>query len=177
MPLYTIDKEGKLHVITDSFDGTVPRDRKLIALVVDDEVQPKAVDVTPKQEQARMAADASFESSSKVPEKRKEKELNNVDTAAPEPVANTSKKTEPPTDAPLPANGKAAEAKVDATNTVYKDTNAAAPTKAKATTPNHTNGSVPKNKKGALDPHRLPDSGQSSNSVDSDKTNAKDEDK
>ena len=54
VPLYTIDKEGKLHVITDKFDGTVPRDRKLISLVVDDEVQPKPVDVTPKQEQARM---------------------------------------------------------------------------------------------------------------------------
>jgi hypothetical protein len=75
VPLYTIDKEGKLHVITDKFDGSVPRDRKLIALVVDDGIKPKPVDVTAKQEQARAAADADFEASYKAPEKRKEKEL------------------------------------------------------------------------------------------------------
>ena len=75
VPLYTIDKEGKLHVITDKFDGIVARDRKLIALVVDDEIQPKVVDVTAKQEQARMVADAHFEANSKAPEKRKEKVL------------------------------------------------------------------------------------------------------
>jgi hypothetical protein len=75
VPLYTIDKEGKLHVITDKFDGSVPRDRKLIALVVDDGIKPKPVDVTAKQEQARAAADADFEARYKAPEKRKEKEL------------------------------------------------------------------------------------------------------
>lgn len=96
VPLYTVDKEGKLHIITDKFDGTVPRDRKLISLVVDDEVQPKPVDVTPKQEQARAAADASFESSSKAPEKRKEIELtdDNGETTAPEPVAPTAKEAD-----------------------------------------------------------------------------------
>ena len=93
VPLYTVDKEGKLHVITDNFDGTVPRDRKLISLVVDDEVQPKAVDVTAKQEQARAAADASFESSSKAPEKRKEIELtdDSNDTTTSETAATTAK--------------------------------------------------------------------------------------
>ena len=93
VPLYTVDKEGKLHVITDNFDGTVPRDRKLISLVVDDEVQPKAVDVTAKQEQARAAADASFESSSKAPEKRKEIELtdDSNDTTTSEAVLTTAK--------------------------------------------------------------------------------------
>ena len=80
VPLYTVDKEGKLHVITDKFDDTVPRGRKLISLVVDDEVQPKPVDVTPKQEQARAAADANFESSSKAPEKRQEIELTEDNT-------------------------------------------------------------------------------------------------
>ena len=96
VPLYTVDKEGKLHVITDKFDGTVPRDRKLISLVVDDEVQPKPVDVTPKQEQARAAADASFESSSKAPEKRKEIELTDAsnDTAMPEAALNTAQEAD-----------------------------------------------------------------------------------
>jgi hypothetical protein len=80
-------------VITDNFDGVVPRDRKLISLVVDDEVQPKAVDVTAKQEQARAAADASFESSSKAPEKRKGIELSDAsdDTAMPEAALTTAK--------------------------------------------------------------------------------------
>ena len=81
VPLYTIDKEGKLHVITDKFDGTVARDRKLIALVVEDEVQPKAVDVTAKQEKARVVADAHFEANSKTPEKRREKILSDSDKA------------------------------------------------------------------------------------------------
>ena len=70
VPLYTVDKEGKLHVMTDKFDGTVTRDRKLISLVVDDDVQPKPVDVTPQQEQARAITDASFESNSKAPENK-----------------------------------------------------------------------------------------------------------
>ena len=86
VPLYTIDKEGKLHVITDKFDDTVPRDRKLVALVVDDEVQPKPVDVTAKQEQARAVADAHFEASSKAPEKRKEIEM--ADDNVTEPKAD-----------------------------------------------------------------------------------------
>jgi len=96
VPLYTVDKEGKLHVITDNFDGTVPRDRKLISLVVDDEVQPKPVDVTPKQEQARAAADASFESSSKAPEKRQETELTDAsnDTTMPESTSTTAKEVD-----------------------------------------------------------------------------------
>src|SRR5699024_9619925 len=93
VPLYTVDKEGKLHVITDNFDGVVPRDRKLISLVVDDEVQPKAVDVTAKQEQARAAADASFESSSKAPEKRKGIELTDAsdDSTTSEAALTTAK--------------------------------------------------------------------------------------
>ena len=87
VPLYTIDKEGKIHVITDKFDGEVARDRKLIALVVDDEIQPKPVDVTDKQEQARAVADAHFEASSKSPEKRKEIEM--ADDIANEMVEDT----------------------------------------------------------------------------------------
>ena len=75
IPLYTVDKEGKLNVITDSFDNEIPRDHKLVALVIEDGVQPKVVDVTEKQEQARALADAHFESTVKAPEKRKEKEL------------------------------------------------------------------------------------------------------
>ncbi|AWT48188.1 sodium:proton antiporter [Psychrobacter sp. YP14] len=76
VPLYTIDKEGHLHVITDSFENDIPRDHKLVALVIEDEVQPKTVDVTEKQNQARALADLQFESTSKAPEKRKEKTLN-----------------------------------------------------------------------------------------------------
>ncbi len=53
VPLYTVDKEKRLHVITDSFDNDIPREHKLVALVIDDEVQPKEVDVTQKQQQAR----------------------------------------------------------------------------------------------------------------------------
>src|SRR5699024_4665504 len=77
----------------DNFDGVVPRDRKLISLVIDDEVQPKAVDVTAKQEQARAAADASFESSSKATEKRKGIELtdDSDDTTTSETAATTAK--------------------------------------------------------------------------------------
>ncbi|WP_227677436.1 cation:proton antiporter [Psychrobacter ciconiae] len=72
VPLYTIDKDGKLHVITDKFDNQIPIDCKLVALVVDDEVQPKPVDVTAKQEQARAIADASFDEHLKAPRRRKE---------------------------------------------------------------------------------------------------------
>ena len=64
-----------------------------MSLVFDDEVQPKAVDVTAKQEKARAAADASFESSSKAPEKRKEIELtdDSNDTTTSEAVLTTAK--------------------------------------------------------------------------------------
>ncbi len=75
VPLFTIDKEGHLHVITDSFENEIPRDHKLVALVIEDEVQPKPVDVTEKQNQARALADLQFKSTSKSPEKRKEKTL------------------------------------------------------------------------------------------------------
>lgn len=146
VPLYTIDKEGKLHVITNKFDGTVPRDRKLISLVVEDEVQPKPVDVTPKQEQARMAADANFESKSKAPDKRKEKELSddNADVAEQDPATATDKDNNPETDneqkvssdsstsandssssesapaKPTTANDKGAESKSESANTADK---------------------------------------------------------
>lgn len=63
IPLYTLDQEGKLHVITDSFDGEITRGRRLVALVIDDEVQPKTVDVTAKQDEARARADADYLSS------------------------------------------------------------------------------------------------------------------
>ena len=188
VPLYTVDKEGKLHVITDKFDGTVPRDRKLISLVVDDEVQPKPVDVTPKQEQARMAADANFESSSKAPEKRKEKELNEESTDATEPVSvtgadkvagdttaeqNTEKNA--PTHMPkdesssLDTTANAAAtldtATPDRSAAQVKNDNAdtassATAAKTKTTNNSNTNGNAPKTKKGSLDPNRFPDAGQ-----------------
>lgn len=41
IPLYTIDKSGLLSVMTNAFDGTIAKDTKLVALVIDDEVQPK----------------------------------------------------------------------------------------------------------------------------------------
>ena len=190
VPLYTVDKEGKLHVITDKFDGTVPRDRKLISLVVDDEVQPKPVDVTPKQEQARMAADANFESSSKAPEKRKEKELKEESTDATEPVSvtgadkvagdttaeqNTEKNapTHMPKDASssLDTTANAAAtldtATPDRSAAQVKNDNAdtaklATAAKTKATNNSNTNGNghAPKTKKGSLDPNRFPDAGQ-----------------
>ena len=183
VPLYTIDKEGKLHVITDKFDGTVPRDRKLISLVVDDEVQPKPVDVTPKQEQARMVADANFESSSKAPEKRKEKELggDNLQKPAPEAPTNTAQNTEQSVasapnansaidksnTATVAADDKAVAPKTEATNTAntgVMSANSTATSKTKTPSNSNTNGNgnAPKNKKGALDPNRLPDSGQDS---------------
>lgn len=52
VPLYTLDKENKLTVITDEFDGEIPKDRRLVALVIEDDVQPKPVDVTAKQQEA-----------------------------------------------------------------------------------------------------------------------------
>ena len=73
IPLYTVNKEGHLHVITDAFEGNISAGHKLVALVIENEVQPKEVDVTEKQKQARALADARFEAESKAPEKRKEK--------------------------------------------------------------------------------------------------------
>ena len=134
VPLYTIDKEGKLHIITDKFDGNVPRDRKLISLTIDDDVQPKPVDVTAKQEQARVDADASFEAKSKAPEKRKEPEIeDHAETDETAPNQNVVKEK---------TNNN------ETANTPASNNNS------------NGNGSAPKTKKGALDPNRFPDSGQ-----------------
>ena len=170
VPLYTLDKEGHLNVFTDKFDGTVPRDRKLVALVVEDEVQPKTVDVTAKQEQARALADASFEAKSKAPEKRKEKELSaplanemsQDDTpkagssaeAKTEDKANESAIAAVSTAKPASAEAKSSEPKSPAAKkSDYKASSSVAQIKANA----QGSGSAPKNKKGALDPKRLPD--------------------
>ena len=167
VPLYTLDKEGHLNVFTDKFDGTVPRDRKL---VVEDEVQPKTVDVTAKQEQARALADASFEAKSKAPEKRKEKELSaplanemsQDDTpkagssaeAKTEDKANESAIAAVSTAKPASAEAKSSEPKSPAAKkSDYKASSSVAQIKANA----QGSGSAPKNKKGALDPKRLPD--------------------
>ncbi|PNK60614.1 cation:proton antiporter [Psychrobacter sp. FDAARGOS_221] len=74
VPLFTINKEGHLNVITDNSESEneITKDHKLVALVIEDEVQPKDVDVTEKQKQARERADTQFSSTSKAPEKRKE---------------------------------------------------------------------------------------------------------
>ncbi|WP_227681258.1 cation:proton antiporter [Psychrobacter sp. SCQQ22] len=187
VPLYTIDKEGKLHVITDKFDGIVPRDRKLISLVVEDEVQPKPVDVTLKQEQARMAADANFESSSKAPEKRKEKEPSDESADAAEQATDSNKEKgaeqksteqntadnssshsskdaeskDSPT-SPATTTDKTVEPKDESANKGVMSANSTAISKTKASSNSNANGngSAPKTKKGALDPNRLPDSGQ-----------------
>ncbi|MBH0063818.1 cation:proton antiporter [Psychrobacter sp. SZ93C1] len=187
VPLYTIDKEGKLHVITDKFDGIVPRDRKLISLVVEDEVQPKPVDVTPKQEQARMAADANFESSSKAPEKRKEKEPSDESADAAEQATDSDKEKgaeqksteqntadnssshssndaeskDSPT-SPATTTDKTVEPKDESANKGVMSANSTAISKTKASSNSNANGNgnAPKTKKGALDPNRLPDSGQ-----------------
>lgn len=37
VPLFSIDKEDRLHVITDEFEGKIPAGRKLVSLVLDDE--------------------------------------------------------------------------------------------------------------------------------------------
>ncbi|OXL20223.1 hypothetical protein [Psychrobacter sp. DAB_AL32B] len=184
VPLYTVDKEGKLHVITDKFDGTVPRDRKLISLVVDDEVQPKPVDVTPKQEQARAAADANFESSSKAPEKRQEVELTDGDNDATlvAPIVEANKETdiqaEQETLTSSLTNTSAASSTIVTTqlsapkNTVSDENKEIASDLSTATVKTKTagnsknsgkssgngNGNAPKTKKGSLDPNRLPDS-------------------
>ncbi|WP_435950072.1 cation:proton antiporter domain-containing protein [Psychrobacter sp. DM8] len=157
VPLYTIDKEGKLSVITDKFDGVVARDRKLIALVVDDEVQPKEVDVTAKQIQARADADAQFEAEYKAPEKRKEKEL--IADVSDEPLVEQA-----------PVSDNTAEAKVIDPELIDKkqpvNTNKGATTNnadklSKDTTISSSNangsGTAPRTKSGDLDPNRLPD--------------------
>lgn len=174
VPLYTLDKEGNMTVFTDKFEGTVPRDRKLVALVVEDEVQPKTVDVTAKQEQARAIADASFEATSKTPEKRKEKELSETlenelpqddvtqtDGAAEEKIDNQTQEPAQPDianavtkDKPARVEAKSSEPKSSAAKkSDYKTSSSVAQIKANA----QGSGSAPKNKKGALDPNRLPD--------------------
>ncbi|WP_367109654.1 cation:proton antiporter [uncultured Psychrobacter sp.] len=194
VPLYTLDKEGKLHVITDRFDGTVPRDRKLVALVIDDEVQPKPVDVTAKQEQARAVADAHFEASSKAPEKRKEKELiddSDKDSAIKDTAVDDSatENSYQETDAGINADKKvvATQKEIPA---VVQD-NAAkteSPTTSSATNSDTVarikgnaqgSGSAPKNKKGSLDPNRLPGGSSTADdteegSQDTDSSTAKD---
>jgi NhaP-type Na+/H+ or K+/H+ antiporter len=196
VPLYTLDKEGKLHVITNKFDGNVPRDRKLIALVVDDEIQPKAVDVTAKQEQARAIADADFESKSKAPEKRKEKELVSgvVDAATQESSEEKKDDTEQDVSASatvtaLPtaisegntkenkATKAASKEPADAEDKGVKSDNSPSTSKDKTAinTSNNGNGSAPKTKKGSLDPNRLPDSDH--DSIDASADLDKDSDK
>jgi len=194
VPLYTIDKDGKLHVITDKFDGTVPRDRKLISLVVEDEVQPKPVDVTSKQEQARIAADASFGSGSKAPEKRKEndpsdegsdaaeqatdgdkekgtEQKNNEQSTASDTSSNSNSSAESkalpssPTSTSSPtatATEKTVEPTDESANKGVMSANSTAVSKTKASNSSNTNGNgnAPKTRKGALNPNRLPDSGQ-----------------
>ncbi|OLF37542.1 MULTISPECIES: cation:proton antiporter [unclassified Psychrobacter] len=190
VPLYTLDKEGKLSVITDKFDGNVPRDRKLVALVVDDDIQPKPVDVTDKQVQARAVADAHFEANSKAPEKRKEKEMieevgdelkqDNAtatktelgDQRQSQPTqSNAASVTEPPAESDVSAAkekpgssvansqetvvsaSKAANKATETTKPAQKTSSSVAALKANA----NGSGSAPKNKKGSLDPNRLPD--------------------
>jgi len=135
VPLYTLDKEGKLHVITNKFDNEIPRDRRLVALVVEDEVQPKAVDVTAKQEQARALADANFDNTSKAPEKRKDKELL-AETATTDAAMATAKAE---ANAELANTDKAIEAKVSEKSI------------------GNGSGKAPKTADGSLDPQRLPD--------------------
>ena len=172
VPLYTIDKEGKLHVITDKFDGTVPRDRKLVALVVDDDVQPKSVDVTAKQEQARVVADAHFDATTKAPGKRKGIELTEERTNDLTDDRTGSLESE------VADNDNALINKGGSATTIKKQSNIHANNLSdgnadnSATTNNgktKINSNTPKTKKGALDRNRLPDSNQSTdNSADND---------
>jgi hypothetical protein len=188
VPLYTVDKEGKLSVITDKFDGNVPRDRKLVALVVDDDIQPKPVDVTDKQVQARAIADAHFEANSKAPEKRKEKEMTDeVDDELKQDNATATKaelgdqsqpaqsSTASVTESPAGLDNSATKEKpvspvANSQETVIsasKATSKASETKKPAQKASSSvaalkanangSGSAPKNKKGSLDPNRLPD--------------------
>lgn len=132
VPLYTVDKEGRLFFITDSFDNEIPRDRKLVALVIEDEVQPKPVDVTNKQQQARAMADAQFDAASKAPERRATKGLAQE---VYDPIYATEKQLEKQLKAPKPE------------------------VKAVKSTPSSVNGNskAPKQSDGSLDPERLPD--------------------
>ncbi|MEC5209625.1 NhaP-type Na+/H+ or K+/H+ antiporter [Psychrobacter sp. PL15] len=177
VPLYTVDKEGKIQIFTDKFDGTVSRDRKLIALVVDDDIQPRPVDVTAKQEQARAIADAEFEAKSKAPEKRKEKELPNdiVDESEQEQNKLVEHKENAAQDESLKTANIASPTVIEKTVKEVTDKKAAlkekvasvktkgivsensATSKKTVSSSTNGNGSAPKTKKGALDPNRLPD--------------------
>ncbi|MEN2751889.1 cation:proton antiporter [Psychrobacter sp. FBL11] len=194
VPLYTLDKEGKLSVITDKFDGVVPRDRKLVALVVDDDIQPKPVDVTDKQVQARAIADAHFEANSKAPEKRKEKEMTeeladeseqdnatatkaDVDdqsqsppaqsnaTSAADSLAGSDNVTAKEKSISPVANSQetvnSAAKATETTKPAQKVSSSVAALKANA----NGSGSAPKNKKGSLDPNRLPDTDKNTDST------------
>lgn len=181
VPLYTIDKEGHLHVITNNFDNEIPKDHKLVALVVDSNVQPKQVDVTEKQNQARALADSQFEATSKAPEKRNETTVPG-DVRDPTydevPESETAAGIKPST---AVANKPVAEPKVQSTitqvpatpletnlanqleKTLEKQTAAAANKSAKPDSvkslQSKTNGNsqAPKQSDGSLDPQRLPD--------------------
>lgn len=185
VPLYTLDKEGKLNVITDQFDGEIPRDRRLVALVVEDEVQPKPVDVTAKQEQARALADANFEAKAKAPEKRKEKQLSSSDTQGDTILTEPDKTASEPTTVNKGAHVDKAEAPTKENPTAKTQSTAASTsavakeatvTSATDTTPeseasikakkarkssgkekDNGSGKAPKKAGGALDPQRLPD--------------------
>ena len=130
-----------------------------------------------------MVADANFESSSKAPEKRKEKELgsDNLQKPAPEAPTNTAQNTEQSVasapnansaidksnTATVAADDKAVAPKTEATNTantgvMTANSTATSKTKPSSNSNANGNGNAPKNKKGALDPNRLPDSGQDS---------------
>lgn len=145
VPLYTLDKEGKLHVITSKFDNEIPRDRRLVALVVEDEVQPKEVDVTAKQEQARALADANFDNTSKAPEKRKEKELLAETATTDAAMANAQAQAH----ADIAATEKAVETKA----AEIKESTVKASDKSSG----NGDGKAPKTADGSLDPQRLPD--------------------
>lgn len=66
IPLFSVDKDGGLHIITDTFDGMIAKGRKLVALVIEDEIQPKEVDVTEKQQLARERADMAYDNTAKT---------------------------------------------------------------------------------------------------------------
>lgn len=159
----------------------MPRDRKLVSLVVDDDVQPKPVDVTVKQEQARAVADASFESSSKAPEKRQETELmaDSNKTTTPEPIlkadveAAKNADIKVAQDNPSSSATKALETQsgkvntqtlvpknesTDTSNKGVMSDNSTATSKTKVSSNTNGSGSAPKTKSGSLDPNRLPDS-------------------
>jgi len=117
--------------------------------------------------------------------KRKEKELSADSTprVEPETLTDTTKSTEQntatqsstvqdsnvdksPTIAPVATENTDVEQKTASTSstnnahTGVMSANSTATSKTKSSTHSNGNGSAPKNKKGALDPNRLPDSGQ-----------------